>query len=107
MRHIVVILCMGAIAGCGGTNSPSITSPTPQPAPQPSNTPTRVISLSGPVAFGDVVVGTPKTTPLTISNTGNSTLTFTGIGGGFADTLVSATSGTIHAGSSTTLTFRF
>jgi HYDIN/CFA65/VesB family protein len=73
-----------------------------------SKTPTRIISLSGPVAFGNVEVGSSKTATLTVSNTGNSTLTFTSIGGGFAETTVTPpTSGTIAAGGSRDLIFRF
>jgi hypothetical protein len=44
-----------------------------------SGNPTRVISLSGNLAFGDVAVGSTAQRTLTISNSGNSTLTVTGI----------------------------
>jgi len=41
--------------------------------------PTRVISLSGDLAFGNVTAGSSATRILTISNTGNSTLTVSSI----------------------------
>jgi len=67
---------------------------------------TRVIALSGNLAFGDVATGqtsTPQT--LTISNTGNSTLTVTSITypAGFSGNW----SGTIAAGSSQNVTVTF
>ena len=60
--------------------------------------PTRIISLSGDLNFGNVQVGTTSTKTLTISNTGNSTLTVTSISypAGFSGNW----SGTISAGSS-------
>ena len=60
--------------------------------------PTRIISLSGDLNFGNVQVGTTSTKTLTISNTGNSTLTVTSISypAGFSGNW----SGPISAGSS-------
>lgn len=69
----------------------------------------RVIGLSGNLAFGNVPVGQSATATLTISNTGNSTLTFTG----FTCTCnvsvysVSLTGGTVPPGSSRTVTVTF
>ncbi len=104
---MVALLAVGAAtSSCSGGNSSSPTAPTP--------TPTRIISLSGnatgfyidELAFGAVQVGTSATATLTISNSGNSTLTWsipsiqTGIFAG------SPTSGTVAAGSTpVTMTF--
>jgi hypothetical protein len=41
--------------------------------------PTRIISLSGSLAFGNVALGSFSEAPMTISNTGNSALTVSGI----------------------------
>lgn len=61
-------------------------------------TPTRVISLSGDLAFGDVTVASSSQRTLTIANTGNSVLTVSGISypGGFSGNW----SGLIAAGGS-------
>ncbi|MBE0544432.1 MAG: choice-of-anchor D domain-containing protein, partial [Verrucomicrobia bacterium] len=69
-------------------------------------TPTRVISLSGDLVFGSVVVGSSAQRTLTIANTGNSTLTVSsisypsGFGGNWS-------SGTIPAGGSQNVTVTF
>ncbi len=68
-------------------------------------TPTRIISLSGNLAFGNVAVGSSAQRPLAISNIGNSALTVssisypTGFSGNF--------SGAIPAGSSQNVTVTF
>ena len=66
---------------------------------------TRVISLSGNLAFGSAPLGTTVTRPLTISNTGSAVLTVAGITypAGFSG----AWSGTIPAGGSQTVTVAF
>lgn len=66
---------------------------------------TRILGLSGNMAFGSVPVGSTKTGTLTISNTGNSSLTVTGITypAGFSG----AYTGTIAAGSSANVTVTF
>ena len=46
---------------------------------QAAAAPTRLISLTGNLAFGDVAAGTTATATLTIQNSGNSALTVTGI----------------------------
>ena len=67
--------------------------------------PTRIISLSGNLAFGNVTMGTTAQATLTISNTGNSPLTVSSITypAGFSG----AFSGIIAAGGSTNLTVTF
>lgn len=91
------VLLVGGSAGCSGGGSPT----TPPP---PAST--RVVSLSGTLAFGSVTVGQTADRNLTIANTGNSTLTVTGITGpsGLSSNW---TSGTIAAGGSQVATIRF
>jgi hypothetical protein len=68
---------------------------------------TRIIGLSGDMAFGNVAVGANATTTLTISNSGNSTLTWSGLSTGDATVTASATSGTVAAGASENVTLTF
>ena len=103
MRRIVVVfLFCGGVLGCGGSGSP--TSPTPAAT-------TRIISVSGDLAFGSVAVGSAPTRTFTIANSGNAVLTFTGLnasgGTGTAGFTASPTSGSVAAGSSVTVTVRF
>jgi hypothetical protein len=73
----------------------------------PTPTTTRIIGLSGTMAFGDAQVGTSATTTLTISNSGNSTLTWSGLSTGDGVFTASATSGTVAAGGSANVTLTF
>jgi kumamolisin len=68
--------------------------------------PTKIISLSGTMAFGDVAVGGTATTIMTISNTGNTALTVSGIAypSGFSGNW---SSGIIAAGGSQNVTVSF
>lgn len=94
-----------ALAGCsGGGSTPS--TPTTPSTPSVPVTPTRIIALSGDLSFGTVAVGQTADRTLTIQNTGNSTLTVTGMTGPSAYT-ASWTSGTIAAGASQSVTVRF
>jgi hypothetical protein len=67
--------------------------------------PTRIISLSGNLAFGNVTVGSSPQSSLTIYNTGNSTMTISSISypSGFSGNW----SGTIAAGGSQSVTVTF
>lgn len=96
----LVLLLSAACSGGGSSTTP--TSPTPAPPAAP----TRIISLSGDLAFGAVGVGQSADRTLTILNSGNSTLTVSGLSGpsGYS---ASWTSGTISAGASQTVTIRF
>ena len=69
-------------------------------------TPSRTISLSGSLVFGDVAVGSSETSTLTISDDGNSDLHITSISypSGFS---VGWSSGTITAGGSQPVTVTF
>ena len=103
-----------------GTSSPSNeltvtaggaapTPPTTTPIPSGTGTTvtTRIIGLSGSLAFGNVQVGSSATRTLTISNSGSSTLTWSGLSTGTAAVTASATSGTVAAGGSATVTLTF
>ena len=93
MRSLLVLAALAVTIACGGgsdtPNSPS--------AP----TPTRVISLRGPLQFGNVQVGQTACITLSITNTGNAMLTYSGLSftGGTADVFSAAASGTILPGS--------
>lgn len=92
------------LAGCGGGSDSSPTAPTP------TNTPTRIINVSGNLAFGDVAVGSTRDLTFTIGNSGTAALTVSGLsisGGLVSVTTASWTSGTIAAGGSQTVTVRF
>jgi len=69
-------------------------------------TPTKIISLSGNLAFGSVTVGASPQSTLTINNTGNATMTVTGISypSGFSGNW---SSGAIVAGGSQNVTVTF
>lgn len=108
MRFVVRSLCLALLplaAACNGDDGSSPTSP--------SNTPpaaTRIINVSGNLAFGDVLVGSQRDLSYTITNSGNATLTITGTavtGGLDAHTIASWTNGQIAAGASQTVTVRF
>jgi hypothetical protein len=92
------------VAACGGGES-SPTAPSPTPAAT-----TRIIAISGSLAFGEVAVGSQRDLSITISNSGNATLTVTGLsvtGGLSAHTTATWTSGQIAPGSSQAVTIRF
>src|SRR5436190_8942951 len=100
----VVCLIMAVACGSSSPSSPS----TPSTPSTPSGT--RVIGLSGILAFGNVTVGTSASATLTIANTGTTALTISGltlptsINGAYT---ASFTGGTIAAGASQPVTIRF
>lgn len=108
MRALASVLCLAlpfALAGCGGDGGSSPTAPTPAPT-----TPTRIISVTGNLSFGDVPVGSQRDLSFTIGNTGTATLTVTGLsvtGGLAAHTTASWTNGSVAPGASQTVTVRF
>ena len=67
--------------------------------------PTRIIGLSGNLAFGNVQVNTTAAATLTISNSGNSTMTVTSIS--YPTGFSGAWSGTVAAGGSQPVTVTF
>lgn len=103
MKNTVACLCLLTLVGC---SSSSPNTPTPTPTPTPAVT--RIIQLGGSLNFGDVTVGQSAERSLSISNTGNSTLTVTGIqgpcGSQFTSTFIS---GAIGAGATQNATVRF
>jgi len=101
MRSICGALLLLALAAAAcGKDSP--TAPTPNPPPAS----TRVVSLSGSLAFGAVEIGKTSDLMLTIGNSGTGTLSVTGITspGGYT---LNWTNGTIAPGGSQQVTVRF
>lgn len=106
MRAAVIVLGLALLpltVACSGGES--ITGPS-----STQTATTRVISVSGNLAFGDVPVGSQRTLSYTITNSGNTALTVSGttISGGLASqTLFSWTSGQIAAGATQSVSVRF
>jgi hypothetical protein len=90
---VVVVLALG-VSGCGDS-------------PTASTTPTRIIGLSGNLAFGSVPVGSSVSRTLTISNSGNATLTVGLILPMMANTITLAGPITVAAGGTVTSTVIF
>lgn len=103
-RCSLLIVLAAVSVKCGGDKSPT------SPTPPPSATPTRIIALSGNLAYGEVAVGSTKDATLTITNSGNAALNITGIQ--VTSTLSPHTSanwvsGSIAPGASQNVGFRF
>jgi hypothetical protein len=100
LRLVTVVAAVLALATC---EKKSPTTPTADP--------TRIISVAGNLAFGNQDVNTSATRTLTISNSGNSTLTVTGMravgGSGTAAFAASPLSGSVPAGGSLSVTVQF
>jgi hypothetical protein len=94
-----------ALNGCGPGATSAESTFTITPAP----TATRVIAVSGNLAFGAVAVGQIASATLTIANSGNSTLTFTAMTCSCNVSVFAAspTSGTVPPGASRTITVLF
>ena len=105
VSSLSAILCASMAVSCG-TSSP--TSPTPAATPTGA---TRVITVTGDLAFGYVDLGLTAERTFTINNSGNQTLTYTSMssvgGTGSAGYLVTPTSGTIAPGGVQTVHVRF
>jgi hypothetical protein len=107
MRALVSFLCLTlsfAAAGCGGDGDASPTAPSVTPPAA-----TRVISVSGNLAFGDVPVGSQRDLSFTIANAGTGTVTVSSltVTGLASQTTASWTNGSIAAGATQTVTVRF
>ncbi|MEP7116928.1 MAG: choice-of-anchor D domain-containing protein [Acidobacteriota bacterium] len=105
LRRLSLALALTVIATACGGGSSTPTSPTPS-----NTTPTRIVGVSGNLAFGDVAVGSSRDLSFTIANTGTAVLTVSGLsisGGLAAITSASWTSGTIAAGGSQSVSVRF
>lgn len=105
MRRLSVTTALTiALVACGGSGS-SPTAPTAV-AVQP----TRVVSVTGSLSFGEVVVGGSRELTMTISNGGTAALTVTGLsvtGDLSSHVAYSWGSGQIAPGSSQTIGVRF
>src|SRR5512132_3725911 len=102
-KRLALVVVSLLLAACGSSSS----SPT---GPSSANA-TRIINVTGDMAFGNVNFGESPTRILTIGNSGNGILTFTGInavgGTGTAGYAASPTSGTVPPGGSVSVTIRF
>jgi hypothetical protein len=101
------IVCVSMAVACSES---SPTSPTPTATPTPTVA-TRVITVTGDLAFGYVDLGLTAERTFTITNSGNSPLTFTSMssvgGTGTDGYLATPTSGTIAPGANQTVTMQF
>jgi hypothetical protein len=101
------IICISMAVSCADS---SPTSPTPAVTPTPTAA-TRVITVTGDLAFGFVDLGLTSERTFTIRNSGNTTLTISSMspvgGTGTAGYTATPTSGTIAPGASQTVTMRF
>lgn len=105
MKRIVASLVLAAAsAACGGSSSPAAPS-------TPTVAATRIITVSGDLAFGNVNFGDTPTRTFTIANSGNATLTYTGLtcagGTGCTGYTASPLTGTVAPGASVTVTLKF
>lgn len=104
MKRLAFVLFLAALATACGS---STTAPT---ATVPAAT-TRIITVSGNLAFGDVNIGATSDRTFTVNNSGTGTLTFTSVsasgGTGTAGYTATPTSGTIAPGATLTMTVRF
>ncbi|MGE5357460.1 MAG: choice-of-anchor D domain-containing protein, partial [Bacteroidales bacterium] len=104
-RLLAVACTLAMVSACGGDHRAS--SPTTPSAPTPP-TETRIIALSGNLAFGTVDIGHTVTTTLTISNNGNSALSVSNVTVPSGSTFVTSWwKGTIAAGTSQPVTVYF
>lgn len=104
LGFVIILSLVTLVGGC--SKSDDNASPT---APS-SSTPSRIIGLSGNLAFGSVNVGGSRESTLTITNSGNQSLSVSGmtITGGLSEhTRASWTSGTIAAGASQAVRITF
>jgi hypothetical protein len=102
MKRLLPVLVLAALTGACGSSSTAPTTPPPA---------TRIITVSGDLAFGNLTLGDSLGRNFTIGNSGNATLTFTSIsfvGGSGSDGFsVVPTSGTVLAGSTVSVNIRF
>ena len=97
-RLVGIAIVASAAFACGGGGN-NATSPAAPSA-------TKIIGVSGNLAFGNVAVGSQATAVMLITNSGNSALTVTGMTGPGAYS-ASWTSGSIPAGGSQSVTIGF
>jgi hypothetical protein len=75
MKRVIIVVALFLIAACGGKKTP--TEPTPTPTP----TVTKIVRLSGAMAFGNIQVGSSFSATLGVANDGNTALNVTGMSG--------------------------
>lgn len=100
----LVLFLSVAVSSCGGGGSPT------SPSSTPAATGTKIIALTGSLAFGEVTVGSSKESTVTVTNSGSATLSFSGItasGGLTTHSAASPTSGSIPPGGNLAVLFRF
>jgi len=100
-----VLLCVVLLAAASAVRCGNSTSTTP------SGTPTRIISITGSLAFGNVPVGGASTLTIGIANSGNSTLTISGVAAigstGSAGLSINPGSGTVAPGGTLSISVQF
>jgi hypothetical protein len=101
-RAFLGLLC-ALLVSCGGGGGSSPT------APSAPTTATRIISIEGSLAFGDVQVAQTKELTITVRNSGNSTLTLGDVTGpaSIAPMISATLPRTVAAGATGSMTFRF
>lgn len=104
MKRVLATLILGlCVSACGSSPSPT--------APTTPTVSTRIITVSGDLAFGNVNFGDTPTRTFTIGNSGNGLLTYTGFtcagGTGCVGYTASPLTGTIAPGATQTVTIRF
>jgi hypothetical protein len=108
-QRLAVVVASLLLAACG--SSSSSTGSSSSPAGPSSADPTRIINVTGDIAFGDVNFGESPTRMLTIANSGTGVLTFTAItaveGTGTAGYTATPTTGTVPPGGSVPVTIQF
>ncbi len=108
-KRLALVVVSVMLAACGLSSSPTESSAPPTGPSSPAAT--RIIDVTGDMAFGDVNFGESPTRTLTIGNSGNGVLTFTGINGVEATTTpgytATPTAGTVPPGGSVPVTISF
>lgn len=102
---LLFVQCAMFVSACGGSNDSS--TPTAPTGTSTAAPPSRIIGLSGNLAFGSVTVGQTKTATLTITNSGNALLTWSNLTSNNPYFAASTTSGTVAAGSSAAVAITF
>lgn len=109
-RVAAFVILAVTLSACSGAESPTGPSPVAPATPQSTAAATRIISVSGNLAFGDVPVGESREATMMVANSGTSPLTVSSLsvtGGLAAHVTASWTSGSIAAGATQTVVVRF
>ncbi len=99
-RSLFVWMLVAASIGCGKGGSPA--------APSQPDTPTRVLVVSGDLAFGDVEIGSSVARTMRVGNSGNSPMTVTNLTVTNGDAIAASwLTGVIAPGATQDVTLRF